>query len=109
LSLRQLIEKPALPKNIKAVKEVVFDGLTVRELENGTIEAEQDGEKLLPVKPKLRELAVQFNVGLLNSNGNPLNTRQLGSRVIKCIEAFAAPKAQPIIQPNLAHEAAQGR
>ena len=96
LSLGQLIKKPATLLNIKAVKEVVYEGLIIRELENGTIEAERGGEKIVPVKPTLRELAVQFNVGLLNINGNPLNTRQLGSQVIKSIQELAVPEAQPI-------------
>jgi hypothetical protein len=59
----------------------------VRELENGTIEVYANGGLVSPSKPALKELATQLNVPLLNSNGNPYNTRQLGSLVIKSIES----------------------
>ncbi|ABI55860.1 hypothetical protein Mlg_0506 [Alkalilimnicola ehrlichii MLHE-1] len=58
---------------------------TVRELENGSIEVEQAGALLVPAKPTLRGLARRLHLSLLNSNGNPLNTRQLGSQIIKSL------------------------
>ena len=45
--------------------------------------------------PVLRELALQLNIGLLNSNGNTLNTRQLGSQIMKSVQALAATEAPP--------------
>ena len=102
LSLARLIKKPKARADIKAVKEVAYHGVTIRELENGSIEAARGSEILLPVKPALRQLAVQLNIGLLNNNGNPLNTRQLGSQIIKCVQALAATEAQPIIPPDAA-------
>jgi len=38
---------------------------------------------ILPVLPALKELAIQLNVPVINSNGNPFNTRQLGNQIIK--------------------------
>ena len=86
ISLRRLFKKPKLRSDIKSIKEVCFQGYIIRELENGSIEVELDGIVLLPVKPALRELAIQLNVGLLNGNGNAFNTRQLGSQIIKSIQ-----------------------
>ena len=66
--------------------EVRHGGYTVRELENGSIEAEADGKPVVPLKPLLRELAAELSVGLLNGNGNPHNTRQLGSLIMKSVK-----------------------
>ncbi|WP_404365609.1 DUF6998 domain-containing protein [Marinobacter sp.] len=82
LSLGPLGRKERPRSELKTVREVDFREYTVRELENGSIEVEQDGSLFVPAKPVLRELARDLNIGLLNSNGNPLNTRQLGSQII---------------------------
>lgn len=80
------LSQPGRPRSeLKTVREVSYQGYTVREVENGGIEVEQGGEILSPVKPALRELARMLNLSLLNSNGNPLNTRQLGSHIIKSL------------------------
>lgn len=50
---------------------------------------EQDGQIVSPAKPILRELALKLNVPLVNANGNPLNTRQLGTQVIRSIREAA--------------------
>lgn len=68
---------------LKSLREVAFDGYVVRELENGSIEVEREGILITPVKPTLRVIAKKLNISLLNSNGNPFNTRQLGSQIIK--------------------------
>ena len=51
-----------------------------------TIEVEQAGALVVPAKPVLRALAQRLNLSLLNANGNPYNTRQLGSQVITTIQ-----------------------
>ena len=86
LPLRNLKKKPDKTRDLKKVKEVTFQGYTVRELENGSIEIKKDSILISPVKPTLRELALRLNIGLLNSNGNVLNTRQLGTLVIKSLQ-----------------------
>jgi hypothetical protein len=83
LSLGRLVKKPGARRDLTAVKVIAFQGYTIRELENGSIEVERGGARLSPVKPVLRELALQLNISLLNSNGNTLNTRQLGSQIIR--------------------------
>jgi hypothetical protein len=67
------------------IKSVDFEGYTIRELENGTIEVEWGGKLIVPAKPILRELAIRLNVSIVNGNGNPLNTRSLGSLVIHTV------------------------
>jgi len=40
-------------------------------------------ELVTPSKPYLRDIAKGLGVSILNGNGNPFNTRQLGSVLIK--------------------------
>lgn len=89
ISIGRLFKKPKLRSDIKSVNQVCFQGYIIRELENGSIEVERDGVIFLPVKPALRELAIQLNIGLLNGSGNAFNTRQLGSQIIKSIQELA--------------------
>jgi hypothetical protein len=37
----------------------------------------------------LSEIAMQLNVSLVNSAGNPFNTRQLGTQIIKSVQALS--------------------
>lgn len=61
---------------------VEFGPYAIRALESGSIEVERDGHQLTPTKPVLREIASKLQIGLLNRNGNPLNTRQLGRLIM---------------------------
>lgn len=86
LSLSRLMKKPALRSEIKTVRKVSFDGYDIKELENGSIEVEKASNIISPVKPVLRSLANQLNIPILNVNGNPFNTRQLGTLIINSIQ-----------------------
>lgn len=87
ISLSRL-QKKAQPKNdIAQAQSVVVGDYSVTELENGAIEVSQDGKLVSPAKPVLRQLAQAANISLLNSNGNPFNTRQLGSLLIKTLKS----------------------
>ncbi len=87
ISLSKL-RSPAIEKlNIPAIKIADYKSYTIQELENGTITVCSNGEIISPSKPVLREIALHFNLSLLNGNGNPYNTRQLGSLVIKAINS----------------------
>jgi hypothetical protein len=86
ISLGRLLKKPKPRSELKAIREVQFEGFMIRELENGTIEMDCGGHVVTPAKPVLRELSLKLNVSLVNSSGNPLNTRQLGTQVINSIE-----------------------
>jgi hypothetical protein len=69
-------------------QEAEFGPYTIRELESGSIEVRRDGNEVKPTKPALREIASKLKLELLNRNGNPLNTRQLGSLVINRIRSL---------------------
>lgn len=85
LPLRRLIKQSKPRNELETVRCVNFMGRTIRELESGTIVVEHNGAMVSPAKPSLRELALSLNIPLINSNGNPLNTRALGSQVIRAI------------------------
>jgi hypothetical protein len=93
LTLSKLL-KPKRPA-IASVKVVEFEGYIIRELENGTIEVEKLGQLVLPAKPTLRELAMSLNIPIVNGNGNALNTRSLGSLIIKSICQLNEPSTAP--------------
>jgi hypothetical protein len=82
--------KPITAIAAKLVRQVVFRGYDVRELETGAIEVLKNGVSVTPVRPILRDLALALNVGLLNQNGNPHNTRQLGTLIIKSVNELSA-------------------
>lgn len=48
-----------------------------------------NGAVLPQAKPALREIAAELGVPLVNGNGNPANTRQLGSAVLAALQAGA--------------------
>lgn len=87
LPYSRIVKKPGIRANIKSIQEITFRDRIVRELESGSIEVEFNGKLVVPVKPVLRDLAGALNIGLLNDNGNFLNTRQLGSQIIKAVQA----------------------
>lgn len=85
LALSRLVKRTKPRSQIKTVSEATYQDYLIRELESGTIELQRKSEQISPVLPVLKELALALNVPLLNSNGNPFNTRQLGSHVIRSI------------------------
>jgi len=99
IPLSPLIRKSPVRSDVKAVIEVSFQGYVIRELETGSIEVLRDGVPRLPVKPELVKIARILNVQLLYESGNPLNTRQLGSQIIKSIQELRAPEAQQGASP----------
>ena len=88
ISLSKLLSPSPKRSSIPTLSSVKLDNYTLNALENGTIEVFVDGELATPVKPILRKLAAKLGVDILNSNGNPQNTRQLGSLIISAIETL---------------------
>ena len=88
LSLARLVN-PVIPVRVAAAREAQFRDYLLRELETGTIEVFLRNDPVQPVKPVLRELAGQLDIGLLNGQGNEYNTRQLGTLIINSIKAVA--------------------
>ncbi len=85
IPLSKLINKSKDRESIRVINSAKSGGYKIDELENGAIKVTYNGEPISPVKPVLRELAKKFNVNILNGNGNPYNTRQLGTLLIKII------------------------
>lgn len=86
ISLSKLVRSQRSHNDIAVLRTVQKDAYTIKELENGSIEVLDNKGPITPAKPTLRLLAKRLNINILNSNGNPYNTRQLGSLVIKSIE-----------------------
>lgn len=87
LALSKLTKPDSIDRYIPKVKEVVWGNLTIAERENGSIEVIENGSPLVPAKPHLRQVAKALGVSILNSNGNYYNTRQLGSLLIRELNA----------------------
>ncbi|MGF1717923.1 hypothetical protein L4D08_23975 [Photobacterium chitinilyticum] len=87
IALSKLLTTQKEQCDVPVLKSVPFNSYVITELENGTIQVMKDNELVSPAKPILREIAVSFNINILNANGNPHNTRQLGSLVIRAIQA----------------------
>ncbi len=67
----------------KVTNEARYDEYIVREYESGTI-AVLKNEVIEPTaKPILRKIAKEIGLSIMNPNGNLMNTRQLGARIIK--------------------------
>lgn len=90
LPLCRLVVRPPVTASPQAIREVSYEDYVLRELETGSIEVVKNGISVVPVKPVLREIARSLHFGLLNSNGNPLNTRQLGTQIINGLQALGA-------------------
>ena len=83
ITMTKLINPPVKPRILLNVKEAIWRNYKLIELENGTIEVFLNDELVTPSKPYLRDIAKELGVSILNGNGNPFNTRQLGSLLIK--------------------------
>jgi len=86
VSLSKLVRNPVPPGPLKTVRVAQIGEFVIREIESGTIELEKGGVRINPVKPTLRELAQLLHISPLNANGNALNTRQLGTQIIRTIK-----------------------
>ncbi len=74
----------------KVIAEESHKGFTIRELESGTIIVLREENIEPTAKPILRQIALELGVSILNSNGNPFTTRQLGTQVIKSLQTEAS-------------------
>jgi hypothetical protein len=76
-------------EELTILAEVAHGPWRILQYENGTMAVSRDGEVLPQAKPALREIAAELSVPLLNGNGNPANTRQLGSAILVALQARA--------------------
>lgn len=89
ISLSKLMGTKPKSVTIPTASSVQYKKYRVVALENGAINVYVDGCLLSPAKPVLREIAAKLGVELLNGNGNPHNTRQLGSLVMAAMGTLA--------------------
>lgn len=71
------------------IAEAAYRNYLIKQYENGSIEVLADGAVQPVAKPILRDIAGDIQVDLLNSAGQPKNTRQLGDHIIKKIRELA--------------------
>lgn len=88
ISLSKLIVTKPVRDDVPTAATAHHGPYTVTALENATINVFVNGEMATPAKPVLRKIAAELGVELLNSNGNPHNTRQLGSLVIAAMKSL---------------------
>jgi hypothetical protein len=82
IALSKLTSPTKDQSKISTIKTAQFQSYEISELENGTIHVSENGSLISPTKPVLRNIARSLNISILNNNGNPYNTRQLGSLII---------------------------
>jgi hypothetical protein len=83
-------QRPRLSSSTVIVSEATYGDYRIVQYETGTIIVERDGMPEPKAKPILRMIATQIPVSLLNANGNPHNTRQLGAEIIAALNAQAS-------------------
>jgi len=86
IPLSKFVLKSRPTKNLVKLKSAEYMGTVIHELETGTIEVLVEG-KSVSAMAELKRIASKLNIGILNSAGNPYNTRQLGSIVLRALAA----------------------
>ncbi|ROP59403.1 hypothetical protein EDF81_2205 [Enterobacter sp. BIGb0383] len=69
----------------KIVLSAQYQMYVINQHASGSITVKVNGMDARPVRPNLRTIAEVLGVSITNSNGNDLNTRQLGAALIKAI------------------------
>lgn len=79
-------EKVRNDEQIKVSEEAHYHDYLIKELESGNIEVYERERKHEVVKPILRKVVVEMSIPIVNGNGNPYNTRQLGTVIIRVLQ-----------------------
>ncbi|MDN5710452.1 MAG: hypothetical protein L0G95_13495 [Planococcus sp. (in: firmicutes)] len=74
-------------EQLKVSREAGYQDYLIKELESGGIEVHEGEQKHQVVKPVLRKIAEALSIPIVNGNGNPYNTRQLGAVIIRALQA----------------------
>lgn len=85
ISLSKIAPKKKSQRQELLAREAVYKEFRVAELESGTIEVYKNDILQSKSKPILTMIAREMNLPIVNLNGNLLNTRSLGSHIIKAI------------------------
>ena len=71
--------------NLAILEQVFHHDFTVQELENGSIQVLEHDKLVAITKPILRSIAHDLKLNVFNGNGAEMNTRQMGSLIIKAL------------------------
>lgn len=72
-------------ESLSVLSTANYKDFVINRLEGGAIQVLKEGFNISPAHPVLRKIAEEIGVALMNSNGNDMNTRQLGDKIIKAI------------------------
>lgn len=86
IPLSKLVRNSKPRADLKILHSEKYGDIIINELETGTIEVLADGKSVKSM-PELQKIAAELNIGILNGAGNPYNTRQLGTLVLKTLAA----------------------
>ncbi len=86
LWLRPFAPPEGEAKHVAEVRQLSYEGYRIVELETGSIQVWSYGERVEPALPVLRKIALSLGLDTRNGRGNNHNTRQLGSRVLDCLQ-----------------------
>lgn len=83
ISLGKLRNRQTIsPEPGREIRNARYGNWTIFEYDSGTIRVRCNEEEAEPAMPVLREIAAALGMSILNGNGNPYNTRQLGSAIL---------------------------
>lgn len=85
-SYQGIISEDASNGAARERRSQTYGGYTIREMESGSIELWQGEKQLQPVLPALRVIGKELGIDQEYESGAPLNTRQLGARIIAAIQ-----------------------
>lgn len=83
----RIVDHEALENENKSTREAVYSPYIIRQMPTGSIDVLLEGQRQSPALPHLRKLAEELDVMHLYDHGGPLNTRELGRKLIIEIEA----------------------
>lgn len=85
-----IIDHQSAPVSTAVKRQNDYNGWTIKQMENNSIEVWQAGERLVKAKPLLREIASALQLTLHYTSGLGLSTRRLGIRVLDKLEETPA-------------------
>lgn len=78
-------------ESLKIIGRAKWQQYEIIQRENGSVQVRDGEDYLKPSKPKLREVAKEVGVDIMNAMGNAKNTRSLGADIINAIGETSIP------------------
>ncbi len=77
--------------DLQVIAQAPYGDISIVQYENGAVRLCRDGKPLpIVVKERLKPIAVELGVDILNSKGGVKNTQQLGNDIIRALHARSA-------------------